>query len=335
MIKMNSKYSLITILLSLLFVSNIKAQDFHLSQYDAAPLYLNPALVGQFDGKFRAHGHYRTQWGSVSSKPFNTAAISFDMPYKKFAFGAQILNYRAGAGNYDALGITLNGGYSRTVDKNKFHKISIGVQLGVIQKSIDFSKLYFESQYTTVDGGTFDQSLPTGETFGSSSFWLPDLNAGFVYYYGEDQKKVNPFIGASVFHLTQPKESFYGIENKLPMRLMVHAGAKVNLSERIQLLPKLLFMQQKNAQEINYGLMLHYHLKGSGAILLLQPTYRSADAFIIEGGVKYGNYEVRLGYDYNTSTLNDFSDGKGGFEISLTYIPKMFKPNPVNNCPRI
>jgi type IX secretion system PorP/SprF family membrane protein len=334
MIKMKCKY-ITLVLLSFLFVSKISAQDFHLSQYDAAPLFLNPALVGQFDGKYRVHGHYRTQWGSVSSKPFNTAAISFDKSIKKFAVGAQVLNYRAGAGNYDALGITLSGGYSFTFDKKKVHKISIGVQGGVIQKSVDFNELYFENQYTTTGGGSFDQGLPTGETFGANSFWLPDLNAGFVYYYGADQKKLNPFVGASVFHITEPKESFYGVENKLPMRIMGHGGIKVNLSERIQFIPKVLYMKQKNAQEIDYSLMMHYHLKGSGVILMLQPTYRTVDAFIIEAGVKYSNYEVRLGYDYNTSTLNDFSDGKGGFEISLTYIPKVFKRNPVNNCPRI
>lgn len=311
------------------------AQDFHLSQHDAAPLYLNPALVGQFDGKYRIHGHYRTQWGTLSSKSYKTAAISFDMPFEKMAFGAQIVNRRAGAGDYNVLGIVVNGGYSFTIDKEKVHKFSVGLQLGAMQKSVDFNQLYFESQYTTTNGGSFDQSLPNGETFGGSSFWLPDLNLGFVYYYGANQKRINPFVGFSTFHLTQPNESFYGVESKLPMRYIAHGGAKVNLSEKIQLMPKLLFMRQKNAQEINYGIMAHYHLGGSGTIILFGPTYRSSDAFILEAGAKIGSYEAKIGYDFNTSELNDFSDGKGGFEISLTYIPKIFNPNPVKNCPRI
>lgn len=316
--------------------TSISAQDFHLSQYDAAPLYLNPALAGQFDGKYRIHGHYRTQWGSVSSKSFKTAAISYDMPLnEKFAFGAQILNRRAGAGDYNDLGILLTGAYSFTVDDNKMHKFSVGLQAGMIQKSVDFDKLYFESQYTTAGGGTFDQNLPTGENFGGSNFWIPDVNAGFVYYYGKDQIRVNPFVGASVFHLTQPKETYYSSDNKLPLRYKAHAGAKVNISEKIQLMPKVLFMRQKNAQEINYGLMAHYHLGSTGVIVLLGPTLRSSDAFILEGGAKFGNYEAKVSYDFNTSSLSDFSDGKGGFEISLTYIPRIFKPNPIKNCPRI
>lgn len=332
---MKRKYLIVAVIGMICLSVDSVAQDAHLSQHDAAPLYLNPALVGQFDGKFRVHGHYRTQWGSLSSKSYKTAAISFDMPFEKMAFGAQIINRRAGAGDYNTLGVLLNAGYSFTVDKNKSHKFSIGLQGGAIQKSVDFDQLYFESQYTTAGGGTFDQSLPNGETFGNSSFWLPDINVGIVYYYGKDQKRVNPFVGVSVFHLTQPKETFYGEDNKLPMRYIAHGGAKVNLSEKIQLMPKLLYMSQNNDQEINYGLMLHYHMGGSGAIILFGPTYRSADAFILEAGLKIGSYEAKLGYDYNTSELNDFSDGKGGFEISLTYIPRIFKPNPVNNCPRI
>ena len=314
---------------------NTAAQDLHLSQHDAAALYLNPALVGQFDGSYRIHGHYRTQWGSLSSKAYRTAAISFDMPINKFAIGGQVINGRAGAGDYNALGIVLNAGYSFSVDKNETHKFSIGLQGGVIQKSINYENLYFENQYTTTGGGSFDQSLPNGENVSNSSFWIPDVNAGFVYYYGKDQIKINPFVGASIFHITQPNETFYGVDNKLPLRYIAHGGAKINLSERFQLMPKLLFMQQENAQEINYGLMLHYHLKGTDAIILFGPTYRSADAFIVEAGLKIGSYEAKIGYDYNTSSLNDFSDGKGGFEISLTYIPKVFKPNPIQNCPRI
>jgi type IX secretion system PorP/SprF family membrane protein len=332
---MTKKYYFFSIIVVILFCSTAKGQDFHLSQHDAAPLYLNPALVGQFDGKYRVHGHYRTQWGTLSSKSYKTAAVSFDMPFEKFAFGAQILNRRAGAGDYNDLGILLNMGYSFTVDQNQKHKISLGVQAGVIQKSVNFDNLYFESQYTTTGGGSFDQSIPNGENVGNTNFWIPDVNAGFVYYYGKNQIRINPFVGFSVFHLTQPKETFYNDENKLPLRYIAHGGAKVNISEKIQLMPKLLYMKQENAQETNYGLMLHYHLKSAGAIILFGPTYRSSDAFIVEGGLKIGSYEAKIGYDFNTSQLNDFSDGKGGFEVSLTYIPKVFKPNPIQNCPRI
>lgn len=334
LLKLKNSY-LLYITLSVSFMTEMVAQDFHLSQYDAAALYLNPALAGQFDGKYRIHAHYRTQWGSVSSKAFNTTALSFDMPYKKFAFGAQIINSRAGAGNFNVLGLSLNLGYNIYLTKNKFHKISLGLQGGAIQKRVDFNKLFFENQYTTVGGGSFDLNTPTGEEFNNNNFWLPDLNAGFVYFYGKDQIRINPFVGYSVFHLTQPQEDFFDTQNKLPMRHVIHGGAKINISPKIQVLPKVLYMQQENASEMNAGLMLHYHLQKAGTILLLGTNFRSEDAFIIEAGAKIGSYEGRISYDFNTSELSDFSDGKGGFEISITYIPKIFKPNPIRNCPKI
>ena len=59
------------------------------------------------------------------------------------------------------------------------------------------------------------------------------------------------------------------------------------------------------------------------------------DAVIIELGVKYTKYTVRASYDINTSSLKAISNGRGGFEVSFTYIPAKLKPNPVPNCPRI
>ncbi len=57
------KYSFI-----LLLTISVKAQDFHLSMYDAGPLFLNPALTGVVDANFRVHAQYRNQWKSVAYK---------------------------------------------------------------------------------------------------------------------------------------------------------------------------------------------------------------------------------------------------------------------------
>ena len=323
------------IALALLLSTSVFAQDFHLSQNSSAPLFLNPAMAGKFDGQYRLHLHYRTQWNSIATKPFNTALASFDMPIKKFAVGAQISNNRAGAGLFNVLGIHVNGSYTLGLDKNSFHNISLGLQGGAIQKSVDFNRLYFANQYTAVNGGSFDQSLPTGETFGAPNFWLYDINAGFLYFYGQEDARINPFVGYSLFHITEPAETFYSTDNNLPRRHVIHRGFKFNLNERIQFVPKVMSMYQENDKELNLGAVAHYHLREANTILIFGPTFRSKDAAIIELGAKIGKYEARVSYDINTSSLNDYSDGKGGFEISLTYIPRKQKPNPIKNCPRI
>ncbi|CAN5488464.1 hypothetical protein BH10BAC1_BH10BAC1_05130 [soil metagenome] len=330
----SSNIALLALIL-LLSVKTATAQDFHLSQYDAPPMFLNPAMTGMFDGKYRIHGHYRTQWMAVATKPYTTAGISFDMPIKKFGAGLQVFNYRAGAGDYNVLSALLSLGYDVVIDKAKNHHVALGVQGGIVQKSVNLNKLSFGNQYTTANDGSFDSSLPSGESFSNTNFLIHDINAGFLYYYAKDNVRLNPFVGFSAFHLTQPTESFYSTSNKLPIRYYVHGGVKVNINEKIQLLPKFIYMKQINDQELTATLLLHYFLKTSDTYLIFGPTFRNKDAAIIEGGIKKGSYTARLSYDINTSSLKEVSNHRGGFEISLTYVARRNKPNPLANCPRL
>jgi type IX secretion system PorP/SprF family membrane protein len=318
----------------LLSANGVKAQDFHLSQYDAPPLFLNPSLTGMFDGKFRLHAHYRTQWAAIATKPFTTTGLSFDMPVKKFGIGLQVMNYRAGAGDFNVLSALLSVGYDVVFDETKNHHLALGIQGGIVNKSVNINKLTFGNQYSSANGGGFDTGAPTGETFSNTSILIPDINAGFLYYYAKENVRINPFIGASAFHLTQPNESFYDRSNKLPIRYYVHGGLKINVNEKIQLLPKGIYMQEVNATEYTATLLLHYYLKDD-TYLIFGPTYRSKDAGIIELGLKKGQYTARVSYDINTSSLKTVSNYRGGFEISLTYIARRSKPNPLANCPRL
>ena len=103
----------------------------------------------------------------------------------------------------------------------------------------------------------------------------------------------------------------------------------------MQLLPKFLYMTQKNVKSVTGSLLLHYFLKDSDTYLIFGPTIRSNDAAIFEVGLKKGNYLARVSYDVNTSALKTASASRGGFEISLTYTARKNKPNPLANCPRL
>lgn len=331
------KFSFSAILMALALLLSpgaSRAQDFHLSQYDAPPLFLNPAMTGMFDGQFRVHAHYRTQWAAVATKPFTTTGISFDMPVKKFGAGIQIMDYRAGAGDFNILSVLLSGAYDVVLDKARNHHLALGVQAGIVYKSVNLNKLTFGNQYTTAGDGTFDTSIPNGETFANPKILIHDINAGFLYYYAKENVRVNPFIGFSAFHLTQPNESFYATANRLPIRYYIHGGIKININEKIQLLPKGIYMREVNASEYTASLLLHYYLKDD-TYLIFGPTYRSHDAGIVELGIKKGQYTCRVSYDINTSSLQKVSNHRGGFEISFTYIARRSKPNPLANCPRL
>lgn len=194
------------LILLLVSTTRVSAQDAHLSMYDAAPLFLNPAMTGVFQGDWRIHGQFRTQWKAVNYKPYTTSLISFDMPVKKWGIGFQVSNFRAGKGNYNALQGSVSVAYTTSIDRKKRHNISFGVQGGLTQKTIEYQLLSFNNQYTTANGGGFDETIDTQESFAGQSATVPVVNAGILYFFAKQESRLNPFIGASAFNLTEPKE---------------------------------------------------------------------------------------------------------------------------------
>lgn len=315
--------------------SIIRAQDFHLSQYDAAPLFLNPSMTGMFDGKYRGHVHYRTQWSNISTKPFTTTGFSFDMPLKKFGAGIQIMNSRAGAGNYNAFTTVLSFAYD-LASKSNMHHLAIGIQAGIIQKSIKADKLVFGNQYDYINGGGFNTDIPSGEAFRGYNYIIPSVNAGLFYYFAKSNAQLNPFLGFSFFNITQPEEHFFDAAgNKLPMRSTIHGGIKIGLNEKIQLLPKFIYMQQAGRSEFAGSLLMYYFLTDANTYLLFGPTYRIKDAAILEAGIKKNAFLIRVSYDINISALKTISYYRGGFEASLTYIFAKAKVKSSVSCPRL
>lgn len=320
----------------LLIVSGLtKGQDFHLSLYDAAPLFLNPAMTGVIDAKYRVHAQYRNQWSSVAYKPFNTALISADMPKGKWGYGIQIINMRAGIGNYNVFQALLSAAYSIPLDKSKFHHLAFGLQGGFTQKSVEYKLYTWDNQYTGADGGSFNTEVPSNENFKRQSQMLPQVNAGVLYFYAKQQSRLNPFLGVSAFNLTKPKETFFDQANYLPMRFYTHAGVRVNISELLFAIPKVLIMSQGKAFEQTYALDAGYFFKNEKFFLLAGFTYRAKDASIAYAGFRKDNYIFKFGYDFNTSSLKTASKTRGAFELSFTYLAGKKKITEIRNCPRL
>lgn len=313
----------------------LRGQDFHLSLYDSGPLFLNPAMTGVVDAKLRAHAQYRNQWSAVAHKPFTTAMVSADMPRGHWGYGIQIMNMRAGIGNYNAFQTLLSTAYSVPVDKQKFHGLSFGIQAGITQKSIKPQKYTFDNQYSSRDGGSFDLGVDNEEDFTRMSQILPQVNAGFMYYYSKQQALLNPFLGVSGFNLTRPKETFFDQTNHLPMRVNIHTGVRVNITETFYVLPKILIMKQGKAFEQTYACDAGYYLQAGELFLLGGFIYRAKDAAVISAGVKKLDYTLRLGYDFNTSSLKDATKTRGAYEISLTYLLGRERLKKIKHCPRI
>ncbi len=330
------KKGIVLILAICVTAFNGQSQDFHLSQYDAAALNVNPALAGSFMGEYRVHGHFRNQWMAVATNPFTTGVIALDVNKKKWGFGGQIANFRAGTGGYNVVSVMPTIAYKLRLGEKKNHFLNFGTQIGFFQKSIKASSLTFANQYVKTNGGEFNQALSSGENIANGGFFNMDIGAGVMYSYSTYEAKLNPFIGATFYHLNNPKESFLGEENRLPIRSQIQLGARWVINEKITVTPKVYFQYQKKAEELNVGALGQYFMKDADLFLLFGFYYRDDnDALVIDLGGKFAGFTGRISYDFNISTLQSATNGRGATELSLTYIWDTPEPHPLPTCPKL
>ncbi|WP_443936700.1 PorP/SprF family type IX secretion system membrane protein [Pedobacter sp. MW01-1-1] len=325
----------IYIALVLIVFGTLKAHaqtDPHFSQYYAYPLWLNPALTGVIDGDYRGTINFKQQWAGLPNG-YLTGGASFDMaPKKNFAFGATVLNQRAGEVAYNYLTALVSGSYQLKFGRDGDQFLNFGLQAGFINKSFDLSQARFGNQFNSSSG--FDGGIMSGETFSSTSTFVPDINAGIMFFDGNPNKNVNVFVGASVAHLNRPIDSFASNEERIPMRFTGHGGLRIKTSPLLDLVPNVLFMQQGNTRETSLGAYAQLNLSSSSN-LLFGGNYRFEDAAIAYVGMQVKNMVIGLSYDVGTTRFNGLSNGNRGIELSISLIGRKGLIGPNFFCPHL
>jgi len=306
--------------------------DPHFSQYYAHPLWLNPALTGVTDGEYRVSLNAKQQWGTVSNS-FLTGGASFDIaPVKNLALGAMVLNQNAGDISYNHLSALVSGAYRVHFGRIGLNILNFGLQAGILNKSFDPSKVTLGSQFNPVTG--YDPGLGINETFSSSNTLVPDVNAGFMYFDGNPDQRINIFGGAMAGHLTRPVDKFLGNSVRMPIRYAAHGGARVKLSEVVDITPNALYMKQGNAREIAAGAYAQLMVNPE-TDLMFGTNYRIDDAAIAFFGLHIRNMVFGVSYDFNTSDLNRATRSQGGLELSVSFTGRKGIIGPNFFCPRL
>lgn len=321
---MKTLYDIFRITLVILFFTivpgKVNAQDPHFSQYDASPVVFNPSLTGMHETEgVNVYSQLRSQWGAMA-RGLTATAFSIDLPYdQKWGFGALLLNDNQ-AELVNAFNFVLSGAYRITEPNQKKMRMSVGLQLGFIYKSIKKNELLFDQQY---DNGTFDPDLPNGETFIRYHKLMPEINFGYNYTSIDATTTLNPYAGLAVFHCTNPKESFISTNNasRLPFRFTLNGGTKIAISDEVQLDPNVLAMRQGNDAEYNFGLRANYMNTASEYAINGGINYRWKDAVIPFIGFFYKNVTYQISYDINISTLKTYSRKRGGVEFFISFSP--------------
>src|ERR1043165_110925 len=314
-------------LCSLFFALCSSAQDIHFSQFNFSPLNQNPANTNLFDGDYRFVANYRNQWPSVPVR-YNTFSISGEMNFLTLKnndrLGAGLVFFfdRAGDSRFTSLNTALSISYIKSLDKNFHHALSGGLQFGIVNRNINYSKLNFDNQW---NGDVFDPNIAIDENMAKTRFNYFDLGVGLAYRYTKTER-TNFTFGFSAVHLTQPKQTFFGDNSvKLNPRFTVHTRVQAKVAKRWDVLPELMFQMQDSKYEVGYGAHAKYYVavKSPNTVAVNMGVYgRSAEAGWLMAGVDYNNLQVNLSYDINFSKLRPASRYNGGVEVSVIYIDR-------------
>lgn len=315
------------------------SQDNHFSQFFEAPLWRNPSLAGIFKGDVRVQAVYRDQWNSVTNA-YRTGSLNaeYKMPIGKandfITAGFQALYDKAGTISWVSTHILPALNYHKSLSVDRTSYLSLGFMGGPVFRHFDRSKMTTNSMY---DG------LGDGETFTQTNYSYIDGAVGMSY---NTQLNENPdnniFLGVAYHHFTKPNNSFYQNTSVIVEPKWVgSAGVKFSVTPASYVTLQADYSKQAKFNEIIAGALYGVKLGED----ISHPIYtihggaflRWNDALIPVIKLDYAPMSVAFSYDANISKLKTSSYGRGGFELSVSYIGFLDRDNSTLNavlCPK-
>lgn len=275
------------------------AQDPHFSQFFASPLTLNPAFTGKFDGTLRVAGNYRNQWPAFNNVyTTSTLSVDFDIlknklpDYDTWGVGIIALTDKAGSGVLTNNYLGLSTSYHKALDEDGFKQIGLGFQGTYGQKRLDKNKLLFEDQLTP-----FGFTGVTQETFDNDFLNINylDVNAGLLFSTSTDETN-NFYLGASMYHINRPRQSFQGANWNIATRTTVSAGGFFPVTDILTLHTSAIYQYQSKATEAVVGGALAASLDDlseNPANVYAGLWYRVGDAIIPYIGLEFAGLRDR------------------------------------------
>ena len=322
-----------------LSVNEAQAQDPRYSQFYAAPLDLNPAMIGVFEGQYRAVVNYRELYSSIlGNDPYRTFAASFDMRFRALkgdyvGFGINAQRDEAGQANFNRTTANLGLSYLKQLGGGRYGNndqyLVAGAQFGMGQHGMDFGNLWFSPQFNE-EFGTVDQGAANGETFNNNtSDVYVNFNAGLLWYaLFEDNMSI--YFGGSIHHLNSPNVSFLqNADEILHSKWVVNAGGELPFSDNLSLLPAIAVMGQNKSMSTTLGGNFRYTNRDWREVAIRAGLWghisnqlesgMGLDAIIFTAILEMERWNIGLSYDMTSSSLSDANNARGAFEVSLIY----------------
>ncbi|MBL7829026.1 MAG: PorP/SprF family type IX secretion system membrane protein [Saprospiraceae bacterium] len=312
------------------------AQDLHYSQYYLNPMSLSPAATGMFHGDLRVACLYRSQWPSV---PVGYETFSGAVDWKalergrnRLAVGLMLQNDQAGdAGlSWVQLGGSIGVAHALSAEQT----LGLGFGVSLVQRHFDLQALTFKNQW---GGDSFNAALPTKETFYDASNFAPSFSTGLNWRYQSVEKRTQVNAGGGIAHLNRTVVNLGDFAYLLPRRISFYGNAVWQLHYLYDLVLMSEWQSMADAEELLFGAGIRYILSSGLAnhtAIQFAVNYRLKDAIIPSIQIERNNWLVGISYDWNVSSFNTATNGRGGMEIAVIWrkipVPAL---KTVKSCP--
>lgn len=295
----------------------VRAQDPHLTQFFANPLYMAPSYTGASQGH-RAVIAYRDQW-SMMPNMYRTMSVSYDVNIASLrsGVGVFVLGDMAGDGRFG----TIIGGltYSYSVAMTYTWSFRPGIGFFYRQNGLDYSRLVWGDQLNT------DPASPTTvQQTGKNMIYDIDVSASVLFH------SADAWVGATWDHMLMPKLSLFGEKARLPFKFSIFGGYRFviqslyrrGVDQSVSVMLNARLQQRYSQMEVGaywfkYPLLLGVWYRG----IPLVKNYMGSDAVAMMVGCRFSMIQVAYTYDLTVSRLGPSSGGS--HEISITYEGKI------------
>lgn len=253
---MKNKSILFTLILIFFACSKALAQDAIFTQWENMPVYLNPALTGNFDGLLRLRAQYRNQWRSLlKDNAYKTSAVSAEYRFsnagdREISVGALFINDKAG--NLDFRNNSIN--LATSVVQNlgnpdkAHHAIAIGFNVGWVNGKLDLKNVQWPGP-------------PPADINDKTSY--PDISAGLLWQY-KSNTHFSYQLGGALRHLNSPNVSFSDSSvYNLNHRLILHGNIEIPLVHTFSMVPSFLFFSQGPSEQLAFGVNNRWYPKST------------------------------------------------------------------------
>lgn len=290
--------------------SNLQAQDVFPNQFASATLGLNPAFTGT-SVSGRASFLYRVQNPTLSGT-LNSSFFSYDHNFDddRNSLGFFIQNDRSsiGAGG-DFRVLQAKASYAYLLPAGEYWRVKMGLAAGYGNQSLNALNLIYGDQ---IDVTGFSGTPTQDSRLLGQSIDYFDVSAGLLAY------NEYAWIGASVFHLGEPRRDFLGSEFRVFRRYSGHLGIKIPLDEAEShfISTAAVYRLQNNIHLLDAGIFYEIPVWQAGVWYKNIPIQTRASQLNLQTSFKHQGFRFSYSYGMPIGGLQGFG---GTHEVGISF----------------